>query len=819
MRRLPWMQIVAYALLALAVAATALAFASLRVMNDQRIPGAGPGYRYYALGMLRSTGPDFSLDTGQVKKLDGLLPGNLAAAAAVPMAISYVLPGKEGAPIKLETEMITGAYIRTLHLRPLAGRAITEADLSTNAPVIMLGEASAKRLFGGARQAIGRALRAGPSGKPGVSLSVIGVLPANFGGIVDARDVSAWLPYTQIPALNGFSVGANADKAGKPADDSFLLTGFPALLSAPADLPLAAVRTQVQQAWQRLPAADSGKDVRGIVLSAPYSFDPLARLAAARRTRLYLALSLAALALATVNLFTLRWLALLRRRSVLQMERVLGATRSWLRRRFLTRTAVTAALTLALSAALAGLGYVVLKHLLQKTISWGVLGATAVARQLVWILPGLLLVVILAESLPLLIIMLRERLDGARSITISRGDRRLGMAVLSAEVLLAALMSCAAAWALIYAWQQRHADLGIFGADVTVVTIERAPGGPMFVMLPNGKSTAANMLLLDALGRSVAQVRPGARTAIGPIPSHGGGQPDSFSAGKRVASAYSFEASPDWLYASDAHLLAGRNFDPQKPDSNAVLIDASVARALFGDVRAAPGQTLQASDAPKPWRVMGVIAPMYLAGPGHDPRPVVIGDVRAGPSGSFRIVGGTLLVRPRVHVQHYAALREALTAVLKRQAPLLEVGKIRSSDVVRGQLAAPQTRQAQIFVTIALFAWAIALSGVAAHLRLFLAMRKRLTAIRSALGAGPLRLYREVVLGTLALAAAGVLLALLATPWLAAQFAFLSGAQVAAFGAATWIALGVLLLAVFAVVHFPARRAAHAEPAESLHEL
>ncbi len=191
------------------------------------------------------------------------------------------------------------------------------------------------------------------------------------------------------------------------------------------------------------------------------------------------------------------------------------------------------------------------------------------------------------------------------------------------------------------------------------------------------------------------------------------------------------------------------------------------------------------------------------------PTPTEASDSSAGP----------LLVRPRVPVQHDAALRVALTAVLKRQAPQLEVGKIRSSDAIRAQLAAPQTRQAQIFVTIALFAWAIALSGVAAHLRLFLAMRKRQSAIRSALGAGPLRLYREVVLGTLALAAAGVLLALLAAPWLAAQFAFLSGAQVAAFDAATWIALAVLLLAVFAVVHFPARRAARAEPAESLHEL
>ena len=61
--------------------------------------------------------------------------------------------------------------------------------------------------------------------------------------------------------------------------------------------------------------------------------------------------------------------------------------------------------------------------------------------------------------------------------------------------------------------------------------------------------------------------------------------------------------------------------------------------------------------------------------------------------------------------------------------------------------------------------------------------------------------------------------AALATPWLATQYTLLAGAQVAAFGWATWLALTVLLLAVFLVAHFPARRAARAEPAASLHEL
>ncbi len=160
-----------------------------------------------------------------------------------------------------------------------------------------------------------------------------------------------------------------------------------------------------------------------------------------------------------------------------------------------------------------------------------------------------------------------------------------------------------------------------------------------------------------------------------------------------------------------------------------------------------------------------------------------------------------------------------LDAAFTRSAPSLEIKSIQSDSAIHAQLAAPQTRQAEIFAFIALFAWAIALSGVASHLRLYLAMRKRLAAIRSALGAGPRRLYGEVLGGTLALALAGIVLSLLAAPWLAQQFAFLSGAQISPFGAATWIALAVLLLAVFLVAHFPARRAARAEPAASLHEL
>ncbi len=144
---------------------------------------------------------------------------------------------------------------------------------------------------------------------------------------------------------------------------------------------------------------------------------------------------------------------------------------------------------------------------------------------------------------------------------------------------------------------------------------------------------------------------------------------------------------------------------------------------------------------------------------------------------------------------------------------------MRSSTRQLSRLNRPQRILATIFGVVAGFALLIALVGLLVFLRLFLALRKRVDAIRQALGASPRRLYTGVVVGTVLLGGAGAVLALLFTPWLAQQFALLSGAQVAPFGAATWIALAVLLLAVFLVAHFPARRAARAEPAESLHEL
>lgn len=819
-----WMQALAYALLALAIAGAALAFASLRVINDTHIAGAGPGYRYYTLGVQRSTGPDFSVDSAELARLAPLLPPEVKAAVA--SYGHYVLRGGAGDAVSasdVSGALVSSSYLDALHLRPLAGRLLQAGDIDDCTPAVVISESLARKFFGAPDRAVGGSLRVGYPGDASPDrMQVVGVLSDRFRGALPGHAARIWMPISQMPPLNHLPFTACSAKEPHAGGTGFALSGLPGILSAPATMPEAQLHAILQAAWKRLPADARSRDESGFACVAPYSANPHARVLAARRITLYLGLAVAALALATVNVFTLRWLALVRTRHVLQLERVLGATRAWLRRRYLLRMVWTALALLAGSGVLVAAGYRVLHALLADAgDAWARLQPAAVTRELAWSLPLLLLIVVLAEALPLLLLMQRERLDAGARVTLSRSDRSVGAAVMVAEVLLAAVMSCAAGWSLHFAWQQRHADLGMLHAPATILTIGRRPGGPTVFandVTSKSKQAPAQVLLMDAIRHAVHSVQPGAAVATGPLPDSNVGMPDvSLGHGATVTRARSDSAGPDWLQAASVHLLAGSGFSADRPDPDAVLIDAGTARALFGDVRSAIGSQIDIPGKP-PSHVIGVIAPLYLQGPDHDATRVVIFDMRRGNT-YMAMIGGQAIVRPQVPDARVGLLQAAVAAALQRQAPGLRLESIRSSQQLMMKLTRAPTRQAQVFVLIALFAWAIALSGVAAHLRLYLALRRRLAAIRGALGAGPRRLYGEVLGGVLLLAGIGVVLALFAAPWLAQQFALLSGARVAPFGAVTWLALAVLLLAVLAITHAPARRAARAEPAQSLHEL
>ena len=804
----------AHALVVLAVAACAFAFALYRITTNTSIPGADPHDRYWALGYARPAGVNFgTVGSWTVDDLPPLLPHGFSIGSADWTRSSFSLV-RGGARQKVGSEWVQGDYLAALHLHVLAGRLLTLADVYHARPDAVISEPIARELFGGVAAAIGRHLY-GPSG---YAVTIVGVLPAGFAGTNRALAAQLWMPFDLGNAW--YEGQVLHPKPGQRADLLNQEMGIAPLLSAPAH----ASRVEVDTVLQRLMTNPTTRklfppDVTALVPSQPYSHFPDAERAAARRVRLFLGLALATLALAVANVLAITWLQYLRRRPVLQLERILGAQRAHWLRRVLARGALTFLLSFALALPVFWLAV----HLLKREIKESFL-AQFLQVHLLWTsfaswLALLLLVLWVIESAPFLLLLWRERVDEGQRVIGSARDRRVGAGLQVLEVLLAATLSVVAAWSMQQAWRIAHAQLGFLDRPATLVTI-----APRDAQIPLSLETAQHAeLLMRQLVQATRGVLPGAVVGFGPpISTHDFALqfPHTVRVGTRTGDACHISMTPDWVVATGMHLLAGENL-AARPQANGVLIDAAVADRLFGSPAAAIGRTIDdAQFANSRATVRGVMAPIQLAGAGQPQCPSVFRDKRANGI-NFLYASSTLAIARVTTAAQRARLRQVLSRTLAQQgsAKFWRIERIEGNAAMRARLAARVVDQAQHMAWLALFAWAIALIGIVALLRLSLAQRKRLLAIRSALGERPTHVYRDVVLDTLLLAGLGMGVLLFFLPWLAQQFALLSGARAMPFGAATWIALAVLLLAVFLVAHFPARRAARAEPAASLHEL
>ena len=813
-------RLVAYLMLSVTLAATVFCYALLQGMAGSQIAGASSQRRYFTLGVDTTRGQNYTLGGQFVDTLMQRLPHSFVIATEFEIPANYssaALP--DGSRhVAVSVNMVSTHYFEAVDLPNVLGRVITPAEAHAHESEMVINRRCAVALFGSTRAAINRLLVLHVSSKPDVSLQVVGVIADKFTGIRAAGgDVSRPVPMVWV---------INKQRLFDPA-----------LLSVPANLSDEQIQHDLNSAWQRLSDVVRGKGDRGLVFTQPFSMEPGAVAAAAHRLKLYLGISFAALLLTLTNLVAVNFLEALRRRTVHAIERTLGASRAWQMRRVLYRSLLGALVTLVVSGALLVAALMITQHSIASIDRLRFSPWARVHRALHWshlLIPAVALTVavILIEVLVHGMLLTREqRTSGSIQVSGPRGERQVGGVILALEFTLAALLAVLASWGAQYAWRMAHEHLGMLqGQRLTVLSMEINKA--YISAHPHAISRfVSNAVLTADLQHAVAGIEPTAETGFGPVVGmlyrHGAGDFRRGSGKLEAAHAgimtQAFAVSASWLPVGGVRLLAGRAFNPGKPDAREILIDAKTAQTLFGGVQTAVGRLVYWrvfwSREPITFRVQGVIAPLHLNGPGRAPVPSVIEQLKG--SGRFFMAGndGAFLIRPAIPEPRYSALQDAVQRVFAKDAPFLEVSSIRSSTQLLDMFDRSQRILATVFGAVAGFGLLIALTGLLVFLRLFLALRKRVDAIRQALGASPRRQYTGVLLGTLALAGAGALLALLFTPWLAQQFALLSGAQGTAYGAATWIALAVLLLAVFLVAHFPARRAARAEPAESLHEL
>ena len=801
-------------MLNVALAATVFCHTLLQGMAGSQIAGASSQRRYFTLGVQMTHGVKYVLSGQIAQRLQHLLPRSFAIATefVIPSPYTSLALPDRSRHLLANVAHVSAHYFQAVDVPQVIGHVISVSDVDTGASVVVLNRMCAVDLFGSAHAALGRMLLMEMQGSRSTQAwRVIGVVPDTFMGIRASSsyfyrsEPMAWVP--NLPMM--FE---------------------PALLSVPANVSRAVIRHDLNLAWRHIPELVRGVGSQGVVTSQPLALDPRDVNASIRQLRLYRDLALAAMGLTVVNLVAIGLLDGLRYRSVRAIERTLGASHGWQLRRDLYRVMAGGVFVLFTTGILLISAFSILHRIIVNIHGQGA-PWLRVGASLGWShwLGVALLAILFVVALDMVVhwfILFVERYSFDGDLFHNPSTlRRAGAAILVIEFGMALLFVALAGWSLEYSWNAAHQNLGMLqGKQVTIVTM-----GIKRKFYPS----PPNAVLVEDLREAINAVFPGTHVAFGPVIGvpyhHGAGDfrdegPGSLSAGgAHSLDAQSFAATTNWLQVANVRLLAGRGFVPGHFNPNDILIDDVVARTLFGNSRAAVGQQIHfhpfASINPRNFYVRGVFSPLYLDGPTRAP---VVSIVRAlQPDGMFFMDGyvGDMLIRPAVPRVRYRALQGAIQRVFAKDARSYKVSGIQSSTQFLDRLDRPQRILATAFGAVAGFGLLIALTGLVVLLRLFLAMRKRVDAIRQALGASPRRQYAGVVVGTLMLVLAGALLALLFTPWLAQQFALLSGAQVAPFGWPTWLALAVLLLAVFAVAHFPAHRAARVEPAESLHEL
>ena len=741
-----WSQYLFNVLLGAALAVVLLAVGVVGLTHGSGIGDASSRSHFYSFGIGSDGINKFLLPEKLIWHLSQLLPGEVQLAGTRIDSIEVKLPESPAHAQAMRIELITGNYFPTLGVLPLAGRTINATDTADAARVVVLSASAAQRLFGSSQAAVGRFLSVNQAGLRSTTLQVIGVAPHGFHGVGGSIGIAAdaWIPVTTpLTPLAKFTA---YNRVG--SDEKSMVP----IVSARKWLSLRQVRLRIATALARFPESILPAGTEPILVKPYTEFFPQDHVLQLRRFKLYQDFALMIAALAAIGALAMRAMRAMRGIDALRLERVLGATRRWVSHRYWVHVLYTAVWLWLVGVFVVALLNVIIRRQVVHTPGHLQLIGIGFAHAAVTLTLTSVVAAICLEAPALLFLLTADSMHSAEHSFGRRMRLLAGSTTLTLEIMLSAIIGILAIWSLWYALQVLDVNLGMFHRPATLVAWGYSGGaGPSREELD---SPTRGIDLLYSLSQAIMDIDRNAKIGYGPLPgkvfaavrSYLG--VSTYTKGHKSIAAAPMFASSSWFQAASVHLLAGRGFGSSalSASSYAVVIDSTVARALFGGVRRALGQSFLNNHG-FPVRVIGVIAPLHLAGANEGAPPILLYNIRVLPKMIY-LLPLPLVIGPAIPPALYPQLHAVINKVLVRQAPNMKLEKILSSTHLLNQLNAPQTHVAQVFLAIALFAWAIALSGVAAHLRLYLAMRKRVTAIRSALGAGPRWLYGEVLGGT-----------------------------------------------------------------------
>ena len=712
-----------------------------------------------------------------------------------------------------ETNFIDGAYVsgrmfQVLGVPVARGRALGELDDrrggGADGPVAVISHRLWQGRFGGADDIVGRRLTL-----QRVPFTIVGVLPADFGGPDVGRVSDVMIPFGTEPLIRGKESMLDHRSAWWL---EVMIRLKPDQTIEAATAALRGLQPQIREATMPPQYPQAHRDR---YLQAAFTLVPSAtgRVPPGNRYQPLVFVSLAVvgvvLLIACANIANLLLARAMARRQELSVRLALGASRWQLAGLLLSESLILSVAGAVLGVLFASWAGPVLVNqfatwretiALDLGLDWRVLAFTAGLAMITAVLAGVAPAWGVTSVAPM---------DALRSAGRGvAGDRRFTVrgALVVAQIALSLLLVVAAALFVQTFAALSRAPLGFAADHLLVVDLN---------LLHTRAGAEERPALLERLREAVSTV-PGvtgaAASTIVPVSGRGwntvvGADP----APDRSRMSWMNAVSQGWFNTYGMRLLAGRDFDTRdragKPNV-AIVNETFVRRFLAGQDPV--GATVQSGSDTH--QIVGVVSDAIYRSPREGMVPTMYVPL-AQQKSVFPSVALTMALRPADR----ASTAEAVAATLKRTEPDASF-TFRSFD----ELLAATVMQERVVAALSVFFGGLALLlagiGVYGVMSQFVSRRRGEIGIRMALGApasGVLALVlRRAGMLVVAGIACGVPLSWWASQYAQAMLFGLAPRDPLALAAAAGVLVGVGLLAAW----LPARRAARLDPAVVLRE-
>lgn len=726
-----------------------------------------------------------TLNLQEVEALDAGSPSLLGVAGASRFSAAAELAGFAQV---VDGELVTANYLSVLDLVPWAGSGFRpEHELVSGERVGLLSHGFASGISGSPRSLVGETLRLNQE-----PVTVIGILPAGFGGLNFANHADVWLTFASQSIL-GMEV--KGDPAARTLSGIARLRPGATLAEANRD-----VRSVVRTLGSGGPGDDRSAEYFVLPERAGLINPDMPHLVTVSGAVALLG-CLLILLVACANVAALALARSVGLAKELGVRTALGASRGRLLRQLLSEGAV-----LVIPAAVLGLAPVLVagpiySFLLPALAETDVAFALD-ARVVAWVVGSAVLALLMAGAIPGLYATGRATsgIVGGTRGGASRGLNRLLRTLVVGEVTLAVVALVLGAVFTQTARWYTTVDSGIATEGRLAISVDAGF---------HGLDEDDGRQVLSELARRTAASQTAERAAL----AAGVGSTGTISVLDETNAPKPFASSvigPGYFDVLEIPVLAGREFGDEDGDGPPVV----VVNQPFADVRwpgaEVVGRSIQVGEAGEVAMVVGVVAATGTTSPLHRPQPVVYLPF----SQHYRQRMILIVESPLASDAVVTGVRANLQAL----RPGLPIGRvIRVDDIVNGDrrfaLAA-----ATVGLSIGLAALFLAAVGIFGMLAFTVAQQRGELGVRLALGATPSRLFYRVLKRGIGL---GVLGAALGLPPAVALGLGIRGLALgsrpldpAMLGAVTL----VILLVVTVAVAVPAARAAGLSPSEALAE-